>query len=317
MASPSALSSRLPAWMAGRLRLPVIAAPMLRVSGPELVIAACQAGVVGAFPTANARGAGMLADWLTTIAAATTVADAPPAANLIIRQPDLAEHLDVLVRHRVELVITSAGSPAEVVGPLHEVGALVFADVETLKHARRAISASVDGLVLRTAGAGGQTGWLNPFAFVRAVRESFDGPIVLAGGVCDGQSLWAAQVLGCDLAYLGASFAATRESMATPECRRMLVDSSLDDIVLTKAFTGLNSNMPGPVIGAAGRNPDSLDGDIPPAEEDRFPSGTGPEPAADLWWAGHSVSGVRGVLSAGELVDQVRKEYLAAREQAR
>lgn len=325
--NPDARSStRLPASITDRLRLPVIAAPMLRVSGPELVIAACQAGVMGAFPTANARTLEDLDRWLTEITEATrrpgTVRPAAPyAANLIIRQPRLTDDLACLVRHRVELVITSVGSPAPVIGPLHDAGALVLADVATLAHARKAIAAGADGLVLLTAGAGGQTGWLNPFAFVRAVREIYEGPIVLAGGVSDGQSLYAAQVLGCDLAYLGTSFIATSESMADPAYRRMLVHSSIDDVVLTRAFTGLPTSMLAPAIRAAGLDPDALDEDVSPAEAAQLYGGKSPELGpkrwADVWSAGHSVSGVHGVPSAAELVDRLAKEYQAARQERR
>jgi nitronate monooxygenase len=313
-------ASRLPAAIADRLRLPVIAAPMLRVSGPELVIAACRAGVIGAFPTANARTLDDLDRWLTEITSATRGA-APYAANLIIRQPRLADDLACLLRHRVEVVITSVGSPAAVVGPLHEVGVLVLADVATLAHARKAAAAGADGLVLLTAGAGGQTGWLNPFAFVRAVREIFEGPIVLAGGISDGAGLLAAQVLGCDLAYLGTSFIATRESLAAPEYRRMLVEATIDDVVLTRAFTGLRTSMLAPAIRAAGLDPDTLDEHVTPAEADQLYGGKSPELGpkrwADVWSAGHSVSGVHGIASAAELVDRLAKEYHAAREQPR
>jgi nitronate monooxygenase len=318
--------SRLPASIADRLRLPVIAAPMLRVSGPELVIAACRAGVIGAFPTANARTVADLDSWLTEITEATQGAAegrpvAPYAANLIIRQPRLPEDLACLLRHRVELVITSVGSPAAVVGPLHDVGAVVLADVATLEHARKAVAAGADGLVLLSAGAGGQTGWLNPFAFVRAVREFFDGPIVLAGGISDGQGLLAARVLGCDLAYLGTSFIATRESLAAPGYRDMLVEATIDDVVLTRAFTGLRTSMLAPAIRAAGLDPGTLDENVTPAEADQLYGGKSPELGpkrwADVWSAGHSVSGVHGVASAAELVDRLDKEYRAAREQAR
>ena len=199
--------------LSSRLRLPLIAAPMLRVSGPELVVAACRAGVIGAFPTANARSVDMLDDWLTQMG--SSGASAPYCANLIIRQPHLAQHLDRLIAHRVELVITSVGAPDPVLESLHEIGCLVFADVATVNHARKAVAAGVDGLVLLTAGAGGQTGWLNPFAFTRAVRSFFHGPVVLAGGIGDGHALRAATVLGCDLGYMGTRFIATRESMAT------------------------------------------------------------------------------------------------------
>lgn len=164
-----------------RLRIPLIAAPMLRVSRPELVSAVCGSGVIGAFPTINARSAEGLDAWLTAMERAHTGDAAPHCPNLVIRQPQLREHLDVLVDHRPELVITSVGSPAAVIEPLHAAGTLVLSDVATLAHARKAIDAGADGLVLVTAGAGGQTGWLNPLAFVRAVRAFFDGPFVVAG----------------------------------------------------------------------------------------------------------------------------------------
>jgi nitronate monooxygenase len=308
---------RLPPHLGDRLRLPVIAAPMLRVSGPELVKAACAAGVVGAFPTANARTVDELDEWLDEIGSAATGATAPHAPNLIIRQPRMTRDLEVLVRHRVEAVITSVGSPAEVVGPLHEVGTLVLADVATLRHADRALEAGADGLVLLTAGAGGQTGWLNPFAFVRAVRAFFDGPLVLAGGIGDGRALLAARLLGCDLGYMGTSFIATAESMAAPDYKRMLVDSSIDDVVLTTAFTGLPTSMLAPAIRAAGLDPANLDEHVSPAAAAQLygggSPGLGPERWVDVWSAGHSVSAVREIPTAAELVARTLREYDEAR----
>ncbi|MFC0437549.1 nitronate monooxygenase family protein [Kutzneria buriramensis] len=303
----------LPAAIIDRLRLPLIAAPMLRVSGPELVTAACTAGVIGAFPTANARTAAELDDWLSRIEGTT---GAPYAANLIIRSPRLAADLRVLVEHRVELVITSVGSPAPVIDPLHEVGALVLADVATLHHAERAVAAGADGLILLTAGAGGQTGWLNPFAFVRAVRAFFDGPVVLAGGISDGHALHAARALGCDLAYMGTKFLATRESRADPAYKRMVAEADLDDIVLTRAFTGLPTSMLAPAIRAAGLDPAALDESISPADADQLygHGGIGPRRWSDVWSAGHSVSGVTAAPSVAELVEQTATEFAEARK---
>lgn len=314
--------TRLPAAIAGRLRLPVIAAPMLHVSGPDLVIAAARAGVIGAFPTANTRSTDELDAWLKRMAGELRGEGrtaAPYCPNLIIRQPRMPEDLACLIRNQVEMVITSVGSPEPVLAPLHDIGALVFADVGSLRHAEKAIAAGVDGLVLLTAGAGGQTGWLNPFAFVRAVRSMFDGPIVLAGGIADGAALWAARVLGCDLAYMGTKFIATRESMAPAKYKQMLVDSTLDDVLLTRAFTGLDTSMLLPSILAAGLDPAKLNEQvsIPTAAEMYSPRSTSANPRrwTEIWSAGHSVSGVRAIVSAAELVTQTAAEFERAREE--
>ncbi|HMH95460.1 MAG TPA: nitronate monooxygenase, partial [Bradyrhizobium sp.] len=239
---------------------------------------------------------------------------APICPNLIVHRSNarLAQDLQVLLRHKPEIVITSVGSPAPVLAALHDAGSLVFADVASIRHAERAVEAGADGLVLLTAGAGGQTGWLNPFVFVRAVRAFFDGPVVLAGGIGDGHALRAAQALGCDLAYMGTKFIATRESMADVRYKEMLVASSADDILLTTAFTGLQTNMLRPSIAAAGLDPDDLpqrgaidigkDIDIG-ARENR------PKRWRDIWSAGHSTSGVTGVLSVDDLVARTLAEY--------
>lgn len=312
-------SSALPDAITARLRVPVIAAPMLRVSGVDLVTAACRAGVIGAFPTANARSVEELDAWLGQIersAAGVARPAAPHCPNLIIRQSRFRDDLGCLVRHKVEMVITSVGSPAAAVAPLHDVGCLVFADIASLRHAEKAIAAGVDGLILLSAGAGGQTGWANPFAFVRAVRAMFDGPIVLAGGVMDGASLAAARVLGCDLAYMGTHFIATRESMASEAYRRMLVDSTLDDVMLTRAFTGLDTSMLRPSIVAAGLDPANLDEMVSEAAAREKFGGKDPEAGlrrwTEVWSAGHSVSGVRAIVSVADLVDELAAQYEAA-----
>lgn len=180
----------LRALFAQRLRLPLIAAPMFRVSGLDLTLAACRAGVVGSFPTVNCRGVAELDQWLTRLTAELGPQDAPFCPNLIMRRENLREELACLLRHRVELVITSVGAPDPVVAPLHDIGCRVLADVASVRHAEKAIAAGVDGLVLLTAGAGGQTGWANGLAFVRAVRAFYDGPIVLAGGVPTARRCW-------------------------------------------------------------------------------------------------------------------------------
>jgi nitronate monooxygenase len=312
-----------------RLSLPLVAAPMFLVSGVELVTAACASGVIGAFPTVNCRSSEELAAWLGEIADRlrrhadrTGKECAPVCPNLIVHRSNarLKEDLAVVLRHAPELVITSVGSPAPVLAPLHDAGALVFADVASIRHAARAAEAGADGLVLLTAGAGGQTGWLNPFAFVRAVRGFFAGPIVLAGGISDGRALRAAEVLGCELGYMGTKFIATRESMADERYKAMLVQSSADDILLTTAFTGLQTNMLKPSIAAAGLDPDNLpprgaidvgnDIDIG-AREQR------PKRWRDIWSAGHSTSGVTDVPAVADLVARTVAEYRSVRDRER
>jgi nitronate monooxygenase len=313
--------ARLGPAFAGRLALPLIAAPMFRISGPDLVVAACRAGVIGAFPTSNCRSLDELDDWLGRIGEATRASDddgrraAPACANLIIRQARLDGDLDRLLRHRVEMVITSVGSPAPVIGPLHGIGCRIFADVASIAHAEKAIAAGVDGLVLLTAGAGGQTGWANPLAFIGAVRTMFDGPVVLAGGVGDGRALWAARAMGYDLAYMGTRFIAAEESLASDGYRRMLVESTLDDVMTSKAFTGLASNMLRPSIIASGLDPDRLEENVTRQETTRlFGSGADrPQRWKDIWSAGHSVSAVRDVLPVAEIVRRTREEYRIAR----
>jgi nitronate monooxygenase len=305
-----------------RLRLPLIAAPMFLVSGPALVTAACRAGIIGSFPTANCRTVEQLDRWLADITAETKGA-APFCPNLIVHRsnPRLAEDLAAVLRAKVEMVITSVGSPEPVLKPLKDAGCLVLADVASVRHAEKAVAAGVDGLVLLTAGAGGQTGWANPFAFVRAVRQFWDGIVVMAGGMSDGRAVAAAETLGCDLAYMGTRFIATRESLAKDEYKRMLVSSRLDDVLLTRAFTGLETNMLRPSIAAAGLDPDDLPRrgaidvarDINAAEREKGAEGPDARRWKDIWSAGHSVSGVADVPSVAELVERTAAEYRAAR----
>ena len=307
-----------------RLTLPLIAAPMFLVSGVDLVVAACRNGVIGSFPTVNCRSPEQLEVWLGDMrtqlrrdADDTGRAAAPICPNLIVHRSNarLEQDLQVLLRHAPEIVITSVGSPAPVLAPLHDAGALVFADVASIRHAERAAAAGADGLVLLTAGAGGQTGWLNPFAFVRAVRKFFAGPLVLAGGISDGHALRAAQALGCDLAYMGTKFIATRESMADAGYKEMLVASSADDILLTRAFTGLQTNMLRPSIEAAGLDPDALPerGAIDIGKDiDVGAREARPKRWRDVWSGGHSVSGVTAVLPVADLVAETVREYRAA-----
>lgn len=311
------MTARFP-W-ASRLRLPLMAAPMYQISGPELVIAACKAGVIGAFPTANCKTTEELDNWLTRMESSLSLLDAPFCPNIIIRHEAMPSQLQVLLRHRVELVVTSVGSPAAVVAPLHAIGCQVFADVASLRHAQLALEAGADGLVLLSAGAGGQTGWANGFAFVRAVRRFYEGPVILAGGISDGQALWASQALGCDLGYMGTRFIAAHESMADPAYRRMLVSSELDDVLLSSAFTGLPANMLRPSVIAAGLDPDHLPKELGAEGAKRLfgEGGSAPQRWKQIWSAGHSVSGVTASQSTTELVDQIAREYETARQASR
>lgn len=291
---------------------------MFLVSGPALVMAACRAGVIGSFPTANCRTVADLDRWLAEMKDGTDRSSAPFCPNLIVHRSNtrVPDDLAAVIRARAEIVITSVGSPEPVMKPLKDAGCLVLADVASVRHAEKAVAAGVDGLVLLTAGAGGQTGWVNPFAFVRAVRKFFDGIVVMAGGMSDGHAVRAAEVLGCDLAYMGTKFIATRESMAKDGYKEMLVRSRLDDVLLTKAFTGLETNMLRPSIEAAGLDPANLPtrGDIDVSKDINATERDKPNVKRwkDIWSAGHSVSGVADIPSVAELVERTVREYRAA-----
>lgn len=307
-----------------RLRVPLVAAPMLMVSNPDVVVAACRAGILGSFPTANPRGDGELEQWLQRIdqeladAEAADEAVAPYVPNLIVHPSNvrLKEDLQAIIKHRPAAVITSVGSPVHVVPALRDAGIQVWADVATVHHAHRAIAAGVDGVILLGAGAGGQTGWANPFAFVRAVRPEFDGIIAVAGGQSDGWAVWGAEAMGCDLGYMGTRFIATREANADQRYKDMIVDSELDDIHLTNAFSGLQTNMMRKSMLAQGLDPAQFG--LGPMEFHMeqlagAPRADGPKRFKDIWSAGHSVSGVREVLGVGEVVDRIAQEYAQAR----
>lgn len=327
------------------LRLPLIAAPMLRVSDLALTSAAVRSGIVGAFPTLNARSRAGLRDWLTELDAVqaagrsegqrgegrqgevspgegrqSTGPQGPGQGlfcpNLVMADAHVQEHAALVAESSARLVITSVGSPAPVTGLFAEAGIAVLADVATVAHARKAVAAGASGLVLLTAGAGGQTGWLNPFAFITAVRTFFDGPVVLAGGMTGGRSLAAARVAGYDLAYAGTPFIATEESPAGPAHTAEITGASPDDILLTSAFTGLPTNMLLPSIRAAGLDPARLDEEVrPEAASELFGNrarGVGPRRWADIRSAGHSVAGVDAVVSVAALVDRFASEYAEA-----
>lgn len=305
----------LPAGLRERLSLPLISAPMSIVSGAELVTAACKAGVIGAFPTANGRRAGDLDGWINAISddLSQYAEDnpgkpvAPFCANLIVHHSNenLAGDLKSVIRCKVEYVIASVGSPEHVIPPIHDYGGIVFADVANMRHVEKAAAAGADGLILLTAGAGGNTGWANPFSFVRQAREIYDGPLILTGGLADGASLRAAEVLGCELGNMGTRFIATQESGAVEPYRQMIVNSKLDDIILTRAMNGLENNIMRQSLIEAGLDPDNL-----PASE-AYDSGR-KKRWRDIWSAGHTAGSVHDIPTVAELVERMKAEYEAA-----
>jgi nitronate monooxygenase len=300
----------LPAALQERLSLPVIAAPMTGVSSLDLVLACCRLGVIASFPTHVTAGTDELDDWLTVLSRTADDDDvwAPVAPNLVVHRTNtrLDDDVSCLIRHRVELVITSVGSPKPVLGRLHDAGCAVLADVATMRHVERALDIGVDGLVLLAAGAGGQTGWNNPFAFVRAVRDVFDGPIVLAGGISDGTALLSAEILGADLAYMGTKFIATHESAASAAYKQAVAQASIDDVETTLLRTGLPANLLRSWLESAGL---TATGATSPEAGFDFANVLR---ARDEWSAGHSVHGVADIVSAAELLARTRLEYEAA-----
>ena len=313
--------------LADRFRIPLIAGPMLRVSGPALVSAACRSGIAGAFPTVNARSTEELDRWLTQLKDDCDRHDGPTGPvcpNIIMRRDPAILHadLEVLVKHKVEMVIASVGSPAGATERLHDVGCTVLADVASMRHAEKALEAGADGLVLLSAGAGGQTGWANGMSFARAVRAMFDGPLVLSGGISDGFALWAARSLGCDLGLMATRFIATPESLANDRYRDMLLASRLDDVVTTQAFTGIDANMLRASIVEAGLDPVEIAGKVDPERRrqllDEKTKGARnpktPQRWVDILSAGHTVSAVSKILPVDDLVGEIEREYLTAQQ---
>lgn len=291
------------------LRLPVIAAPMFLVSGPELVIAACKAGIGGAFPTPNCRTIEDLDRWMDRITSAVSPGDGPWIANLITHSTNarLPEDLAMVARYKPPIVITALGSPRPVMETVKAYGGLVFADVVNMKLARKAAEAGVDGLACISAGAGGHTGHLSPFAFVSAVREFFDGTLVIGGGVADGAGVAGAIAAGADMVYMGTRFLATRESLAQDAYKQMVVDCDADDLIVSPAVTGTDASWLKPSLRAAGLDPDAL-GDA--AQRDY--SGGQNKRWKDIWAAGQGLGRIDAVESTAEVVARLEREYRTA-----
>ncbi len=301
----------LPAHIAERLRLPAIAAPMFLVSGVDMVLAACKAGIIGSFPANNARSLEELDAWMATIAS-TLPADAPPwAMNIMVHRSYARweEELELVLKHRPPIVITALGSPSAVVDAIHGYGGLVYADVNSLTFAHKAAATGVDGLILVAAGAGGHTGPISGFAFAPAVREWFEGTIVLGGGIGSGQAVRAAQMLGADLAYLGTRLIACEESLAVPGYKQMLVEASAEDIVTSAALTGMPANWLKASLLAAGYDAEGL------KAKAEINLGR-PEDAAkrwrDVWSAGHGAGQVKAVEPLAAIIDKLAAEYAQA-----
>ncbi|WP_419825542.1 NAD(P)H-dependent flavin oxidoreductase [Sphingomonas sp.] len=305
----------LPTALQGRLTIPAVAAPMFIVSKPELVLAECRAGIVGSFPSLNARGEGVLDAWLARLNAELTPADAPFAVNLIVHRSNLrlAGDLALVVKHRVPIVIISLGAKEEVIAAVHSYGGVVFHDVTDDRYARKAVEKGADGLIAVAAGAGGHAGTLSPFALVTEIRRWFDGPLALSGAIATGDAILAAQAAGADLAYVGSPFIATEEADADARYKAMIVEGGAADIVYSNLFTGVHGNYLAPSIRASGLDPDRLPTSDPSKMD--FAELTGGDKKAwrDIWGCGQGIGAVDAVVSAGELVARLAREYEAAR----
>lgn len=305
------------------LRLPVMAAPMFLVSNLELVIGACRAGVIGAFPSANPRAPETLDDWLGAIRAAERDSIdrgepfAPFCVNMLassaLDKDKRARALATVAKHEAPLILTNMGDPKEVVDAVHSWGGTVFHDVTTIRHAEKAIEAGVDGLMLVCAGAGGHAGTLSPFAFLPQVRRIFDGPIMLAGGIADGNGIAAALALGADLVVMGTRFIATFESGTVDDHKDMLVDARSEDVVFTDAIAGLPASFLAPSIAANGLDPT----DLPkPLARHRPNLPTGVKAWKTVFSGGHSTGLIHDILPVAGVVDRLAREFDAARERA-
>lgn len=290
-----------------KLRLPVVVAPMFLVSGPEMVIAACKAGLIGSFPAPNARTAADLDRWMGQIKA--EVGDAPWAANLVTHasNPRLAEDLALVVKHQPPMVITALGSPKPAIEAVHSYGGLVFADVTTVALGRKAAAVGADGLVCVSAGAGGHTGQLSPFAFISALRAFFSGPICVGGGIADGAAILGATAAGADLVYIGTRFIAAEESLAQPAYKQMLADCTIDDLIVSPAVTGTPASWLKPSLAAAGYDLDNL---LAPIARDY--GGDVQKRWKDVWSAGQGLHAITGTEPLSRIADQLVAEHDAA-----
>lgn len=303
-----------------KLRLPVVGAPLFIVSNPDLVIAQCQAGVVGSFPALNARPQPLLEDWLERITSELAAWDAanpatpaaPFAVNQIVHRSNerLEQDVAACVKYKVPIVITSLGARPEVNDAIHSYGGIVLHDIIDVTFAKKALEKGADGLIAVCAGAGGHAGALSPFALIPEIRAFFDGPLLLSGAIATGGGVLAAQAMGADLAYLGSAFIATTEANASDAYKQMIVDSQAEDIVYSNLFTGVSGNYLKGSIRNSGLDPDNL------ATSDKSAmnfASMGAKAWKDIWGAGQGVGAVRDVVPAAERIAQLKREYDAAK----
>jgi len=307
-----------------RLRLPVIGSPLFIISNPDMVIAQCKAGIIGSFPALNARPGPVLEEWLKRITSELAEYDsknpdrpsAPFAVNQIVHKSNdrLQHDIDMCVKYKVPVIITSLGAQESLNKAIHSYGGIVLYDVINQKFAHKAIEKGADGLILVAAGAGGHAGVQSPFAFVRETREWFDGPIALSGAIATGEAVLAAQAMGADFGYIGSAFIATKEANASDPHKQAIVDASAEDIVYTNLFTGVHGNYLRPSIVNAGLDPDNL----PVSDPSKMNFGSGGNTKAkawkDIWGSGQGIGAVKSVVSVGEMVDRLEREYLAAKK---
>jgi len=312
----------LPEFLQNNLRVPVVGSPLFLVSGPELVIAQCKAGIIGSFPALNARPAEVLDEWLTRInteleeykAANPDAIVAPYAVNQICHASNdrLMVDMETCVKHKVPIIITSLRPPAAIVEAAHSYGGVVYHDVINVKHARKAVEEGVDGLILVCAGAGGHAGALSPFALLREVKEWFDGTILLSGAIGDGFCVASALAMGADLAYMGTRFIATEEANADQGYKDMLIQSAADDIVYSSLFTGVMGNYLKPSIAAAGLDPNNL----PEADKSKMNFGSGGNMKSkawkDIWGSGQGIGAIQNVEPVEAVVSRLETEYRTA-----
>ncbi len=314
----------LPEALAKSLSIPVIGSPLFIISNPDLVIAQCKSGVVGSFPSLNARPIEQLDEWLTQIN--TELADAraadpaarigPYAVNLIVHKSNdrLEEDLALCVKHKVPLVITSLGARQDVNDAIHSYGGVVLHDIINVVFAHKALEKGADGLIAVCAGAGGHAGTLSPFALIQEIRQFFDGPLALSGSIASGAAVYAAQAMGADLAYIGTAFIATDEARADERYKDMIVDSASKDIIYSNLFTGVHGNYLAPSVAAAGLDPNNLpEGDL--STMNFGSSGTGKAKAwRDIWGSGQGIGAVTQRGPASEYIRRLQDEYRAAAE---